>query len=197
MSDQSQAILEMNPRASPGNEQQQQHHQHQHQQQPQPQRQQTLELGWGSNQSSTLLVVATLITTLTYQIGCNPPGGFWQDDKDGHTAGTPIMRDKFLHRYWLFMTAAWVGFADSILLTLWLLLSVHVDSRRVRWSFIVAYSSLQLTYISAMFGTSLLIDLATWAGFMIFLFLVVGLQNRHKKSLTNVSPCFDKLGFCR
>ncbi|KAM0935313.1 putative PGG domain-containing protein [Dioscorea sansibarensis] len=188
MSDQSRVIVEMLSQKLPpsGGEQSQR------------EKQQKDVVGWEANKNSTLLVVATLITTLTYQIGCNPPGGFWQDsgkDKNGkgHEAGAPIMRDMHPERYWLFMTAAWVGFGDSMLLTLWLLSNAPVSSRRVRWSFIVAYSSLQLTYITAMFGSSLIIDLATWAGVMIVLSFVVGLEKEGQKHMLNYSPCCGKL----
>lgn len=160
----------------------------QSQQEHQQKQQQKLVAGWDANKNSTLLVVATLITTLTYQIGCNPPGGFWQEsgkDKNGkeHEAGAPIMRDLYPERYWLFMTAAWVGFGDSMLLTLWLLTGAPVRSRRVRWSFVVAYSSLQLTYITAMHGTSLVMDLLTWTGIMFVLFLVIGIEKRERNKL--------------
>ncbi|RCV45566.1 hypothetical protein SETIT_9G464800v2 [Setaria italica] len=67
---------------------------------------------WVGNDANTLLVVATLITTLTYQLGTNIPGGYWQDSqwsKDDklllHRAGDPIMRDLHRHRYWVFMAA--------------------------------------------------------------------------------------------
>ena len=57
---------------------------------------------WVGNDANTLLVVATLITTLTYQLGTSIPGGYWQQDtpasggKVVYRAGDPIMRD--LHR---------------------------------------------------------------------------------------------------
>ncbi|KAJ0970913.1 hypothetical protein J5N97_018872 [Dioscorea zingiberensis] len=152
-------------------------------QEQQQQQQEQRHRGWEGNESSTLLVVATLIIALTYQIGTNPPGGFWQEDANGHEAGSPIMRDKHRKRYWLFMTAAWVGFGDSMLLTLWLLTGAPVNSRRVRWSFVVAYSSLQLTYITAMHGTSLVMDLLTWAGIMFVLFLVIGFEKNERNKL--------------
>jgi hypothetical protein len=59
---------------------------------------------WAGNDPNTLLVVATLITTLSYQIGTSLPGGYWQDTKmqDGkvlYRAGDPIMRDLQNSRY--------------------------------------------------------------------------------------------------
>jgi hypothetical protein len=64
---------------------------------------------WVGNDANTLLVVATLITTLTYQLGTSIPGGYWQQDttaasRDGkqqvtYRAGDPIMRDLHLPRY--------------------------------------------------------------------------------------------------
>ena len=60
---------------------------------------------WVGNDANTLLVVATLITTLTYQLGSNIPGGYWQDTQPagpgnkGHTTGDPVMRDLHAERY--------------------------------------------------------------------------------------------------
>lgn len=61
---------------------------------------------WAANDANTLLVVATLITTLAYQLGSNIPGGYWQDTQlpeDGkvpHKAGDPVMRDLHRERYY-------------------------------------------------------------------------------------------------
>ncbi|XP_074272930.1 uncharacterized protein LOC141596626 [Silene latifolia] len=43
-----------------------------------------------SDVRSTLLVIAVLVATATYQVGITPPGGTWQDNK-GHVAGTSIL----------------------------------------------------------------------------------------------------------
>ncbi|XP_010918185.2 uncharacterized protein [Elaeis guineensis] len=133
--------------------------------------------GWEGNDSNTLIVVATLITALTYQLGTNIPGGCWQDDEHGHVAGDPIMRDKHRKRYWLFMTASWVGFGSSMLMTVYLLTGVPVESRRVRWPFVVAYSSLMLTFITSQPRTSLAMDLALWVCLLLFLWVAISFKN--------------------
>ncbi|KAJ8439757.1 hypothetical protein Cgig2_009581 [Carnegiea gigantea] len=44
-----------------------------------------------SDVRSTLLVRAVSVATATYQVGINTPAGLWQDDSQGHVAGTSIM----------------------------------------------------------------------------------------------------------
>ncbi|KAK9742092.1 hypothetical protein RND81_03G147900 [Saponaria officinalis] len=44
-------------------------------------------------QRNGLMVVASLIATMAFTIGVSPPGGAWQDNNNGHTAGTAIMAD--------------------------------------------------------------------------------------------------------
>ncbi|XP_038979719.1 uncharacterized protein LOC103715568 [Phoenix dactylifera] len=156
--------------------------------------------GWEGNESNTLLVVATLITALTYQVGTNIPGGCWQDDKVGdHTAGDPIMRDRHRKRYWLFMTASWMGFGSSMLMTVYLLTGVPVNSRRVRWPFVVAYSSLMLTFITSQPRTSLVMDLALWVCLLLFLWVAISFKNLEERFCWRAS--FDRMknsfkGYC-
>ncbi|XP_072955732.1 uncharacterized protein [Typha angustifolia] len=127
--------------------------------------------GWGSLDRGTLLVVVTLITALTYQISTNPPGGFWQDDGSGsnhHLAGNPVMRDKHPKRYRVLMLVNWLGFYNSMILTLGLLVGVPVTSRRVKVSFLLSYTLLVLTYNVSQVGTSLTDDLMIWLGLLVF-----------------------------
>jgi hypothetical protein len=86
-------------------------------------------------------VVATLISGLSYQLGTNIPGGYWQDDGAGHAAGDPIMRDRHGRRYWMLMAGSWVAFGASTLLTVGLLTGVPPRSRLVRGAFLVAYAA--------------------------------------------------------
>ncbi|XP_074289787.1 uncharacterized protein LOC141615234 [Silene latifolia] len=44
-------------------------------------------------QRNGLMVVASLIATMAFTIGVSPPGGAWQDNNNGHNAGTAIMAD--------------------------------------------------------------------------------------------------------
>ncbi|CAO2825999.1 unnamed protein product [Amaranthus hypochondriacus] len=46
---------------------------------------------WLEKQRSALMVVSSLIATMAFEAGINPPGGVWQDDGNGYKAGTSIM----------------------------------------------------------------------------------------------------------
>ena len=75
---------------------------------------------------STLLVVAALMTTATYQAVLQPPGGLWQDDirssgdstttggTASHQAGQAILSQKNPAFYILFLTLNSIGFFASI-----------------------------------------------------------------------------------
>lgn len=154
---------------------------------------------WVGNDANTLLVVATLITTLTYQLGTSIPGGYWQQDttaasRDGkeqvtYRAGDPIMRDLHRPRYWVFMGASWVGFASSMMMTLSLLVRMPVDSRHVRWSFVVAYSSLVLTFVVSQPKTHLSLDLLIWAAVLVFLWIIVSLHPDRRARVIQALCC--------
>ncbi|MQM17960.1 hypothetical protein Taro_050945 [Colocasia esculenta] len=78
---------------------------------------------WLKEMRGTLMLVAVLIASLTYQAGLNPPGGMWQDSQssDGvqgrnHTAGLPVMRDVDPAFYGVFKFANTVAFSLSLAL---------------------------------------------------------------------------------
>uniref|UniRef100_J3KYD9 PGG domain-containing protein n=1 Tax=Oryza brachyantha TaxID=4533 RepID=J3KYD9_ORYBR len=74
------------------------------------------------------------------------------------------------------MAASWAGFGSSMLLTLCLLTGVPSRSRAVQWPFLVAYSSLVLTFITSQSRTSLAMDVLIWAAVMAV--LTVGIKYR-------------------
>ena len=74
------------------------------------------------------------------------------------------------------MGASWVGFASSMVMTLSLLVRMPVGSRHVRWSFVVAYSSLVLTFVVSQPRTHLSLDLLIWAAVLAFLWIIVSLH---------------------
>ncbi|KAK9670194.1 hypothetical protein RND81_13G184800 [Saponaria officinalis] len=67
-----------------------------------------------SDVRSTLLVIAILVATATYQVGISPPGGTWQDDDRGHVAGTSIMGSHDLGSYVLLVGFNSLGFNVSL-----------------------------------------------------------------------------------
>jgi len=155
--------------------------------------------GWAGNDPNTLIVVATLITALNFLLGLSMPGGYWQTDQTvvsdagsvvpRYRAGDPIMRDLHRPRYWVFRGASWVGVASSMVMTLSLLVRMPVDSRHVRWSFVVAYSSLVLTFVVSQPRTHLSLDLLIWAAVLVFLWIIVSLHPDRRARAIQVLCC--------
>jgi hypothetical protein len=76
-----------------------------------------------------------------------------------------------------------------MVMTLSLLVRMSVDSRHVRWSFVVAYSSLVLTFIVSQRKTHLSIDILVWAGVLGFLWLIVSVRPEHRTRIAHVLCC--------
>ena len=79
-----------------------------------------------------LLLLATLVATVTYAAGPNPPGGSWlEDDTSGghwHLAGDSILRKTNYMRYIVFYCFNAISFAASLIVSL-LLLLLHQGDR--------------------------------------------------------------------
>ena len=118
-----------------------------------------------ANDAGTLLVVATLISGLSYQLGTNIPGGYWQDDAPGHhVAGEPIMRTQRRFQYHVFIWSSWFGFGASMGLTLALLTGVPPRSRFVRGLFVLSYSTLILSFVTQQAFSIIWVSLLVWFG---------------------------------
>ena len=77
-----------------------------------------------SEARGTLLVIAVLVATATFQVGVSPPGGFWQDttlpgqnstsSNNAHLAGQAIMATTNKVGFMLFVFFNSVGFSMSL-----------------------------------------------------------------------------------
>ncbi|KAI4973876.1 hypothetical protein ZWY2020_041657 [Hordeum vulgare] len=63
-----------------------------------------------------LLQLAIFVATVTYQIGLNPPGGFWPESKHEGSlvAGDPVLLDHYGVRYQVFFYCNATGFMASV-----------------------------------------------------------------------------------
>ncbi|XP_066341693.1 uncharacterized protein, partial [Miscanthus floridulus] len=77
-----------------------------------------------------LLLLATLVATVTYAAGLNPPGGSWLEDDAaaGELAGDSILRETNYMRYIVFYYFNAISFATSLVVSL-LLLLLHKDEK--------------------------------------------------------------------
>ncbi|XP_021738834.1 ankyrin repeat-containing protein BDA1-like [Chenopodium quinoa] len=70
---------------------------------------------WLEEQNTALMVVASCIATLSFQVGINPPGSVWQDNSNGHEAGTSIMSyDKDVGLYNVVQVSNTIGLMSSL-----------------------------------------------------------------------------------
>ncbi|CAN6170217.1 unnamed protein product [Urochloa humidicola] len=69
-----------------------------------------------------LVLLAILAAAITYQAGLAPPGGFWQDNQNGHTAGDIVLRVSYPKRYQVFFYCNTTAFASSLIVLILLLM---------------------------------------------------------------------------
>jgi hypothetical protein len=81
------------------------------------------------------------------------------------------------------MVASWTGLVSSILMMLSLLVGIAVDKWHVRWSFVVAYSSLLLTFIVSGNRTKLCVVILFWAGSLAFFWVAIYFRPEHRKRI--------------
>lgn len=68
-----------------------------------------------------LMLVGVLAASVTYQSGLKPPGGLWQDNNNGHSAGNSILHDINRSRYQAFFYSNSTSFIASIVVVVLLL----------------------------------------------------------------------------
>lgn len=106
---------------------------------------------WLSKKRDILMVVASLIATMGFQAGVNPPGGVWQDSDAQHTAGSSIMADMHPNGYRYFLACNTAGFVASLSIILLLISGLPLKSKFFMWILMVimwtAITSMALTYL--------------------------------------------------
>lgn len=119
------------------------------------------EYDWLRKKRSTLMVVASLIATMAFQVGANPPGGLWQDNFVGdaktpaHNAGSSILADLSPEAYGHFLTSNSIAFVASLSIILLLVSGLPIRSRILMWVLMVimwvAITAIAVTYLLSKF----------------------------------------------
>ncbi|CAD6336880.1 unnamed protein product [Miscanthus lutarioriparius] len=67
---------------------------------------------------SLVMLLATLVVSITYSAGLDPPGGLWPDTRDGHRNGDPILLTTHPTRYKVFFYSNSAAFVASLIVIL-------------------------------------------------------------------------------
>ncbi|XP_058197247.1 ankyrin repeat-containing protein BDA1-like isoform X2 [Rhododendron vialii] len=105
---------------------------------------------WLKKKKNSLMVVASLIATMAFQAGVNPPGGVWQDNSHGHRAGEAVMAYNYQDSYPFFLRFNTIGFVASLSTILLLISGLKFKNKASMWILIVsmwlAITSMAITY---------------------------------------------------
>ncbi|KAK8976101.1 hypothetical protein V6N11_007595 [Hibiscus sabdariffa] len=116
---------------------------------------------WLTRKRDSLMVVASLMATMSFQAGLTPPGGLWQDGsiqapqsnniKDGsHEAGTSITAYRSQSYYSQYLAANTISFIASMSIILLLITGLPFKRRFFMWILTVimwiAISAMAFTY---------------------------------------------------
>ncbi|XP_058215575.1 ankyrin repeat-containing protein BDA1-like [Rhododendron vialii] len=94
-----------------------------------------LEPSWQTKRRNTLMIVASLIATMAFQVGVNPLGGVWLDNLEGpggHVAGKAITAYNSPYQYRGFMYLNTVGFLVSLSTIVMLIFALPEPKKALR-----------------------------------------------------------------
>ncbi|XP_052211294.1 ankyrin repeat-containing protein BDA1-like [Diospyros lotus] len=92
---------------------------------------------WVTKKRDALMVVASLIATMAFQAGVNPPGAVWQEDNDKHRAGEAVMAYNYPDSYHYFLRSNTIGFVASLSTILLLISGFPFRRRAFMWILVV------------------------------------------------------------
>nr|XP_043626431.1 ankyrin repeat-containing protein BDA1-like [Erigeron canadensis] len=110
---------------------------------------------WLDRMRNSLMVVASLIATMAFQAGTNPPSGVWQDDSNNNDplrkAGFAVMAYTHQDLYHVFLISNTVGFVSTLSIIMLLISGLPcLKHRFFLWILMVtmwiATTSMSLTY---------------------------------------------------
>ncbi|KAI3715656.1 hypothetical protein L6452_22642 [Arctium lappa] len=109
---------------------------------------------WLDKKRNTLMVVASLIATMAFQAGTNPPSGVWQENSTAdppHTAGYAVMAYNHPTLHHIFLISNTLGFVSTLSIILLLISGLPFLRHRVFvWILMVimwiATASMSVTY---------------------------------------------------
>ncbi|KAL5059827.1 hypothetical protein RYX36_031431 [Vicia faba] len=118
---------------------------------------------WIEETRGTLMIVATVIATMTFQSALNPPGGVWQENthRGAYTcrtydicrAGTAIVGYDWSQAYVIFMSFNTLSFFASLCVVLILICGFPLHNKVIMWiltiAMIIAVTFMLLTYMWA------------------------------------------------
>ncbi|XP_058750286.1 uncharacterized protein LOC131623305 [Vicia villosa] len=96
---------------------------------------------WMEQMRGSLMVVATVIASVTFQIAINPPGGVWQENTDSAqgcpknetcNAGTSVLAASEKLKYEAFILLCTISFSASSTIILLLISGLEIASRAVK-----------------------------------------------------------------
>ncbi|KAK4372978.1 hypothetical protein RND71_008362 [Anisodus tanguticus] len=118
---------------------------------------------WLSKKRDTIMVVASLIATMAFQAGVNPPGGVWQENGKlndqgipSHKAGEAVMAYNHARPYRYFLRANTIAFVSSLSTILLLISGLPFRRRLFMWGLMV-FMWLTVTTIALTYGISIYI----------------------------------------
>ncbi|KAL0330666.1 UNVERIFIED_CONTAM: hypothetical protein Sangu_1612100 [Sesamum angustifolium] len=121
---------------------------------------------WLERKRSALMVVASLIATMAFQVGVNPPSGVWQDNNlvdsqgnpvsDPHRAGYSVMAHNYPKGYPRFYMINTTAFIASLSIILLLMSGLPIRRRFFMWILMVI-TWLAITAIALAYTVSIMV----------------------------------------